>query len=53
MPTLAVVLVLTAFVGAIISIINIIYPIKAIGFVNRKRAVLAFVHSFCPSACSR
>ena len=40
MQTLAVVLVLIAFVGAIISII-------AIGFVSRKRAVLAFVLSFC------
>ena len=47
MQTLAVVLVLIAFVGAVISIINIIYPIKAIGFVNRKRAALAFVLSFC------
>ena len=47
MQTLAVVLVLIAFVGAVISIINIIYPIKAIGFVNRKRAVLVFVLSFC------
>ena len=47
MQTLAVVLVLIAFVGAIISTINIIYPIKAIGFVNRKRAVLVFVLSFC------
>ena len=47
MQILAVVLVLIAFVGAVISIINIIYPIKAIGFVNRKRAALAFVLSFC------
>ncbi|MCY4221864.1 MAG: TerB N-terminal domain-containing protein [Thiotrichales bacterium] len=47
MQTLAVVLVLIAFVGAIISIINVIYPIKAIGFVSRKRAVLAFFVSSC------
>ena len=47
MQTLAVVLVLTAFVGAVVSIINVIYPIKAIGFVSRKRAVLVLVLSFC------
>ena len=46
MQTLAILLVLAALVGALISTINIIYPIKAIGFVNRKRAVLAFVLSF-------
>ena len=38
METYAIVLVLTSLISGLISILNIVFPIKAIGFANRGRA---------------
>ena len=46
MEAYAIVLVLTSLISGIISIINIIFPIKAIGFANRGRAVHLLALSF-------
>ena len=46
METYAISLVLLGLVGGIISIANIIFPIKAIGFANRGRAAHLFALSF-------
>ena len=46
MDTYAISLVLVSLVGGIISIVNIIFPIKAIGFANRRRATHFFALSF-------
>ena len=40
------ILVLIALAGGIVSVVNIVYPIKAIGFKSRKRAALILASSF-------
>ncbi len=46
MQSLAVILVLIALAGGIVSVVNIVYPIKAIGFKSRKRVALILALSF-------
>ncbi len=46
METYAIVLVLTSLISGLISILNIVFPFKAIGFANRGRAAHLLALSF-------